>query len=60
MDTETAALATPFKSKHAEKDRDQKNDESLKGRLFTTFLLGGPRLGRAAGVTLGIYLLETL
>jgi hypothetical protein len=45
MDTETAALATPFKSKHAEKDRDQKNDESLKGRLFTTFLLGGPPLG---------------
>jgi len=45
MDTETAASATPFKCKHAEKDKDKKSDESLKGRLFTTFLLGGTPLG---------------
>ena len=34
MDTETAALATPLSSEHAEKDKDRENSESFKERYF--------------------------
>jgi hypothetical protein len=43
MDTETAALATPLSSEHAEKDKDRKNSESFKDRYFTKNLLLGDR-----------------
>jgi hypothetical protein len=47
MDTETAALATPLSTEHAEQDKDRKNSESFKERYFTK--KSPPRGGTATG-----------
>lgn len=51
IDTETAALALPLKTEHAEKDRDKKNTASFTDMYFTGILQWGTPLGSGGRCT---------